>query len=126
MKNLKFSFSIFWHLRDIRLLRHISVTVFLLVSASSAYSQEIFYFRQLTGIISSSFDSENKIQFFSKVRNRKFEVLKTDIKSNKQLNKLKPVFQQNDHVARWSVDLNAIDKVLKSRDKDIYREELPD
>ncbi|MEO9872187.1 hypothetical protein [Ekhidna sp.] len=71
----------------------------------------------------------------------KLFILKTDIKSKRQLNRLKPIFQQNEHIFRWSIDLDDIDKVLKVetnedskqnemiqlvRDQGIYCEELPD
>lgn len=58
-----------------------------------------------------------------------------------QVNKLKPVFQKYEQIARWTVDLEDIDHVLKVetkgdaeqsdmiklvRDQGIYCEELPD
>lgn len=71
----------------------------------------------------------------------KLFILKTDIKSQWQVNKLKPVFQKYEHIARWTVDLDDIDRVLKLethvdteqqdmiklvQDQGIYCEELPD
>lgn len=71
----------------------------------------------------------------------KLFILKTDIKSQVQLNKLKPVFQKYEQIARWTVDLEDIDHVMKVETKDdtdeiemikllreqgIHCEELPD
>lgn len=71
----------------------------------------------------------------------KLFILKTDIKSQLQVNKLRPVFQRNDSIARWTVDLDDVDRVLKLetridlkqeemikivRDQGIKCEELPD
>ncbi len=47
----------------------------------------------------------------------KLFILKTNIKSQVQVNKLKPVFQKYQHIARWTVDLDDIDKVLKVETK---------
>lgn len=47
----------------------------------------------------------------------KLFILKTNIKSQVQVNKLKPVFQKYEHIARWTVDLDDIDKVLKVETK---------
>ncbi len=47
----------------------------------------------------------------------KLFILKTDIKSQLQVNKLKPIFQKNASIAKWSVDLDDIDKVLKVETK---------
>lgn len=43
----------------------------------------------------------------------KLLILKTDISSKQQLDKLEPVFKQNQYITRWTVDLEDIDKVLK-------------
>ena len=71
----------------------------------------------------------------------KLFILKTDIKAQWQVNKLKPVFQKYEHIARWTVDMDDIDRVLKLetnvdaeqqdmiklvQDQGIYCEELPD
>ncbi|MEP1034287.1 hypothetical protein [Ekhidna sp.] len=71
----------------------------------------------------------------------KLFILKTNIRSQLQVNKLKPVFQKYEHIARWSVDLEDADRVLKVetnidseqseliklvRQQGIYCEELPD
>ncbi|WP_436514678.1 hypothetical protein [Ekhidna sp. To15] len=71
----------------------------------------------------------------------KLFILKTNIKSQLEVNKLKPVFQKYNQIARWTVDLDDIDRVLKVetkvdseqsdlinlvRKQGIYCEELPD
>ncbi len=71
----------------------------------------------------------------------KLFILKTNIKSQLQVNKLRPVFQRYNHIARWTVDLDDVDRVLKVetkvdaeqaelinlvRKQGIYCEELPD
>lgn len=71
----------------------------------------------------------------------KLFILKTDISSRRQLDRLAPVFEQNKCIRRWTVDLEDIDKVLKVetnndseqnelirlvRDQGIYCEELAD
>ncbi|WP_421763907.1 hypothetical protein [Ekhidna sp.] len=43
----------------------------------------------------------------------KLFILKTNIQSQLQINKLRPVFQKYNHIARWTVDLDDIDRVLK-------------
>lgn len=71
----------------------------------------------------------------------KLFILKTNIKSQLQINKLRPVFEKYEHIARWTVDLEDIDHVLKVetkidtekramieliREQGIYCEELSD
>ncbi|MEO9483123.1 MAG: hypothetical protein ABJG47_06745 [Ekhidna sp.] len=71
----------------------------------------------------------------------KLFILKTNIKSQLQVNKLKHEFDKYTHIARWTVDLDDIDRVLKVETKvdaeqselinlvgkhGIYCEELPD
>jgi len=71
----------------------------------------------------------------------KLFILKTDIKTKNQLNRLKPVLKENQDIKRWSIDLEDVDKVLKvetkvdSQEKEIIEllrikgincEELPD
>ncbi|MEP0986037.1 hypothetical protein [Ekhidna sp.] len=47
----------------------------------------------------------------------KLFILKTNIQSQLQINKLRPVFQKYNHIARWTVDLDDIDRVLKVETK---------
>lgn len=71
----------------------------------------------------------------------KLFILKTNIRTERQLRKIKPVLQQNNDITRWSIDLEDVDKVLKVetkmdsqevemiellRSKGINCEELPD
>ncbi|WP_420317070.1 hypothetical protein [Ekhidna sp.] len=71
----------------------------------------------------------------------KLIILKTDIKTKRQLNQLKPALSQNDCIARWSIDMDDVDRVLKVetkkdapksemlhfvRSQGVYCEELPD
>lgn len=71
----------------------------------------------------------------------KLFILKTDIKTQRQVNALKPVLTQNQQIARWTIDLDDVDKVLKVETKEdcdgndmidmvrkqgIHCEELPD
>ena len=71
----------------------------------------------------------------------KLFILKTDIRTKRQLNKIKPALQQSNNITRWSIDLDDVDKVLKVetkvdsqeaemiellRSKGINCEELPD
>lgn len=71
----------------------------------------------------------------------KLFILKTDIRTKRQLNTIKTVLQQSNEITRWSIDLEDIDRVLKVetemdsqeaemvellRSKGINCEELPD
>lgn len=71
----------------------------------------------------------------------KLFILKTNIKSQRQVNDLKPAFTRNHQIARWTIDLDDVDKVLKVetkedceeieminmvREQGIHCEELPD
>jgi len=43
----------------------------------------------------------------------KLFILKTDIQTEKQLDQLRPVFQQLDDITRWTIDMEDVDHVLK-------------
>ena len=47
----------------------------------------------------------------------KLFILKTDIRNKRQLNQVRPIFQKSNHISRWSIDLDDVDKVLKVETK---------
>ena len=52
----------------------------------------------------------------------KLFILKTDIKSQRQANKLGPVFMKDQQISRWTIDLDDVDKVLKVETRKDYDE----
>lgn len=43
----------------------------------------------------------------------KLFILKTDIKTKKQINQLKPVLEKQTNISRWTIDMEDRDRVLK-------------
>ena len=68
-------------------------------------------------------------------------IFKTDIRTSRQIDRLKPILESHSNITRWTVDMEDIDKVLKVeadtnccqeeliklvKSQGIYCEELPD
>ncbi|MEO6315183.1 MAG: hypothetical protein ABIU63_08055 [Chitinophagaceae bacterium] len=51
-------------------------------------------------------------------------VLKTNIRYKKQVKELAPLLDGRKNIARWNIDLNDIDKVLRIESKDMQLAEI--
>ena len=52
-------------------------------------------------------------------------IFKTNIQTNQQVYRLKPILESHSHISRWTVDMDDIDKVLKvEADTNCCQEEL--
>ena len=51
-------------------------------------------------------------------------ILKTNIRYKKQVNKVAPLLNERNSIARWNIDLNDIDKVLRIESDDMALTEI--
>jgi hypothetical protein len=51
-------------------------------------------------------------------------ILKTNIRFKKQVRTVAPLLDSRQNIARWNIDLNDVDKVLRIESKDIQLKEV--
>jgi len=52
----------------------------------------------------------------------KLLILKTDIRTKRQLNQVKPVFRKMKDISKWTIDMDDTDRVLRLETKIDYQE----